>query len=240
MEKMCKSPEQKRLLEVFDHVRKYLGIRTQDDFAKFINYGRSSISSALNGKPEYITERLFRTIYVSFPGVFNLNYLLTGEGQLLTAEEDVAKKSVDERMGRNQQIVPPAPPVEVPDSVQELLNCALTISKRNEELVDRLAHAISENRQNEIMLQTVSDQIKTTKAQNDKFMLELKTAVEAVNKFRVTVDNIRSENEALNHRLDKAAELFKRLSSQVEIMLNHPNASYSAPDPKTHSANESL
>ena len=37
----------------------------------------------MNGKEAYLTQNLFQKICASFPGVFNLNYLLTGEGELL-------------------------------------------------------------------------------------------------------------------------------------------------------------
>lgn len=86
-------PREKRLHEVFEHLRKFFGIHTQTDFAVALKYSRVYISSALNGNEKNLTDKLFENICEAFPGVFNLNYLLTGEGSLLgTSEEGIADK----------------------------------------------------------------------------------------------------------------------------------------------------
>ena len=79
----------KRLHEVFEHLRKFFGIHTQTDFAVALKYSRVYISSALNGNEKNLTDKLFENICEAYPGVFDLNYLLTGEGSLLTTEEEV-------------------------------------------------------------------------------------------------------------------------------------------------------
>jgi len=80
---------EKRLHEVFEHLRKFFGIHTQTDFAVALKYSRVYISSALNGNEKNLTDKLFENICEAFPGVFDLHYLLTGEGSLLTTEEEV-------------------------------------------------------------------------------------------------------------------------------------------------------
>ena len=80
---------QKRLIEVYEHLRKYYGIHTKTGFAEALHYGRTSMSAAMNGDEKYLTDSLFKNICEAYPGVFNLNYLLTGEGSLLTIEEEV-------------------------------------------------------------------------------------------------------------------------------------------------------
>jgi hypothetical protein len=86
--------KQKRLNEVYEHLRNYFGIHTKGDFADSIKYARAYISSALNGNEKYLTDKLFRNICDAYPGVFDLNYLLTGEGQLLTIEEEVKDEDI--------------------------------------------------------------------------------------------------------------------------------------------------
>jgi hypothetical protein len=86
--------KQKRLNEVYEHLRNYFGIHTKGDFADSIKYARAYISSALNGNEKYLTDKLFRNICDAYPGVFDLNYLLTGEGQLLTIEEEVKNEDI--------------------------------------------------------------------------------------------------------------------------------------------------
>ena len=43
----------------------------------------------MNGDEKYLTDSLFKNICEAYKGVFDLNYLLTGEGSLLTIEEEV-------------------------------------------------------------------------------------------------------------------------------------------------------
>lgn len=97
---------EKRLHEVFEHLRKFFGIHTQTDFAVALKYSRVYISSALNGNKKNLTDKLFENICEAYPGVFDLNYLLTGEGQLLTVEEEV--KSEDIEKGINPISAPQA------------------------------------------------------------------------------------------------------------------------------------
>ena len=87
---------QKRLKEVYEYLRKYFGIHTQTDFADAIRYSRPVISSALNGNEAYLTDKLFNTIYEKYPGVFSIDYLLKGDGELLSHEEDAQVSIIDE------------------------------------------------------------------------------------------------------------------------------------------------
>ena len=82
------SERQKRLIEVYEYARAHFGIHTKQGFAEAVNYGRTSMSAALNGNEGYLTDSLFKNICNAFPGVFDLNYLLTGEGSLLVTEQE--------------------------------------------------------------------------------------------------------------------------------------------------------
>jgi len=94
---------QKRLIEVYEHLRRYFGIHTKTGFAEALHYGRTSMSAAMNGDEKYLTDSLFKNICEAYPGVFDLDYLLTGKGSLLTVEEEV--KNVDiEKMANPQPI----------------------------------------------------------------------------------------------------------------------------------------
>jgi len=86
---------EKRLHEVFEHLRKFFGIHTQTDFAVALKYSRVYISSALNGNEKNLTDKLFENICEAYPGVFDLNYLLTGKGSLLTIEEEVKNEDIE-------------------------------------------------------------------------------------------------------------------------------------------------
>jgi hypothetical protein len=94
---------QKRLIEVYEHLRRYFGIHTKTGFAEALHYGRTSLSAAINGDESYLTDKLFKNICEAFPGVFNIDYLLTGEGDLLTVEEDARNDAIKETFGMIDQ-----------------------------------------------------------------------------------------------------------------------------------------
>lgn len=94
-----------RLKEVFDYVRENFPIHTQSDFAEKIRYNRTYLSSAMHGNEKNLTDKLFYNICAAYPNVFNLNYLLTGEGSLLQSNNEAV-------LGRY-----PAPPGMVSEDV---------------------------------------------------------------------------------------------------------------------------
>ena len=91
---------QKRLKEVFEYVRNKFGIHTQIDFAEALHKSRNAISLALNGNELYLTDKLFKNICEVYPGVFNLDYLLTGEGSLLSTEEEAKNEDIVKMLGQ--------------------------------------------------------------------------------------------------------------------------------------------
>lgn len=88
---------QKRLIEVYEHLRRYFGIHTKTGFAEAIHYGRTSLSAAMNGDESYLTDNLFKNICEAYRGVFNLDYLLNGEGGLLTIQEEVTNEEYEKQ-----------------------------------------------------------------------------------------------------------------------------------------------
>ena len=240
---MCSNEMQKRLHEVFAHVRKHYDIHTQDDFAQYIGYGRTSISAAMNGNEKYLSTNLFRSICDKFPGIFNLDYLLTGEGELLAVEEHVAKVAHDDRTSAIKPETP-TPTAEVPAELQTLLDRALSISRRNEEMVERLVSASSQNRQTEIAIENVARHLNESQQQVMQIRADILTATDAINTFRTTVDTIRDENERLKasnellgQRLNKAAALFADLNNKVAHLLENQSR-YPVGIDTTHQANE--
>ena len=81
--------KQDRLKEVYEYLRANKGIHTQIDFAEAIRITRPALSAAINGKESYLTKNIFQRICAAYPGVFNLDYLLTGVGSLLLDQETV-------------------------------------------------------------------------------------------------------------------------------------------------------
>ena len=235
------------LNEVYEHLRNHYGIHTQGGFADAIGYSRPVISSALNGNDENVSDKMLRTINNKFPDVFDIDYLLTGEGQLLKVEEHVAKVAHDDR----STTIKPAPPAtpasatEVPAEVQTLLDRALSISRRNQEMVERLVYAASQNKEVQISIENVARHLNESQQQVMQIRADILTATDAINTFRTTVDAIRDENERLKasnellgQRLNKAAALFADLNTKVAHLLQTQEHRYPVPTDTTHQANE--
>ena len=72
-----------RLHEVYEHLQEHHNIHKQSDFAKAIGLTISAMSAAMNGNERYLTDNLFKKICAKYQGVFNLDYLLAGNGELL-------------------------------------------------------------------------------------------------------------------------------------------------------------
>ena len=88
MSKLEKDEERaKRLKEVYRYLFSAYGLESQSDFANNIKVQRTAMSAAMNGAKAYLTNNLFTKICAAYPGIFNLDYLLTGEGELLANSE---------------------------------------------------------------------------------------------------------------------------------------------------------
>ena len=76
-----------RLDKVYKHLfcKCNYGINSQTAMADYLGVSRTGLSAAFNGNKKNLTDNLFKKICAAFPGVFNLNYLLKGEGELLAS-----------------------------------------------------------------------------------------------------------------------------------------------------------
>lgn len=134
---------QKRLIEVYEHLRRYFGIHTKTGFAESLQYGRTSMSAAMNGDEKYLTDSLFKNICDAYPGVFNLDYLLTGEGNLISPEEDAKVETI--RMEREQ-------PIDQSSLVNTALAAKDETIKAKEELISALRDTIDSLKRENIQL----------------------------------------------------------------------------------------
>ena len=234
------------LNEVYEHLRNHYGIHTQGGFADAIGYSRPVISSALNGNDDNITDKMLRSINNKFPSLFDIDYLLTGKGALLKVEEHVAKVADDDRTSAIKSETP-TPATEVPTEVQTLIDRAISISRRNEEMVERLVSAASQNKEVQISIENVARHLNESQQQVMQIRADILTATDAINTFRVQVDTIREENERLKasnellgQRLNKAAALFADLNNKVAHLLQTQDHRYPGATDTTQQANEPL
>ena len=70
----------KRLKEAIDYLNKTERITNQQELADILGYARANVSRYINGDP---TQKFMSKFAVVFSDIFNVEYLLSGEGQLL-------------------------------------------------------------------------------------------------------------------------------------------------------------
>lgn len=87
----------KRLNEVYKYLFAHSNINSKTNFADVLGVQRTGLSAAMNGSKANLTDNLFSKICSKFP-IFNLDYLLTGMGQLLTTREEVTNEEIEKQI----------------------------------------------------------------------------------------------------------------------------------------------
>jgi len=171
MKEVQKDPTRaKRLDEVYKHLFAHYGITSQKHLAEVLKVQRTGLSSAFNGNVANLTDNLFKKICAAFPGVFNLDYLLTGKGYLLTVEEDVKSTELE---NANRQMPTQSSVTEIDSS--SIMNAALSaqmqtiesLKSENATLIE--AHA-RELKTKDDLIQSLRDQL----AAKDQIIAEQK------------------------------------------------------------------
>ena len=128
-----------RLKEVYEHVRRHFPIHTQTDFADSLKYNRAYISSAMHGNEKNLTDKLFTNICEAYPGVFNLDYLLNGEGELLKS----SKCEVDFGSSSTDMAEDPTPAPFIPSWADSFFDIMTQQIKQNEAINRELHQSIT-------------------------------------------------------------------------------------------------
>ena len=172
---------EKRLHEVFEHLRKFFGIHTQTDFAVALKYSRVYISSALNGNEKNLTDKLFENICEEYPGVFNLHYLLTGEGDLLTLEEEVHSEEFEKQAASVKSSAPDSTTEQTYIMSKMLETLLKPIESAHAETVAALNQQIAEKQSRiDALERTIADKDAIIKAR-DARILELERRIAQIN-----------------------------------------------------------
>ena len=72
-----------KLNEVYKYLRSIGKTHTQREFAEQLKTTKTGLSSAFSGNERYLTANLFKKIYIAYPDVFNKNYLLGDDDEML-------------------------------------------------------------------------------------------------------------------------------------------------------------
>jgi predicted RNase H-like nuclease (RuvC/YqgF family) len=191
--------KQDRLKEVYDHLRAHYGIHTQIDFAEAIRITRPALSSAMNGNEAYLTKNLFQKICATFPGVFDLDYLLNGSGSLLSVEEEVRNVDIDKKVNLQKP--------EIPDFVKQLCEETARLATRNELLERQCENLIAE--------------LRISKDKNDAFLTELRKSQEFNDSLVAELKISRTQNETLITELRESRKKFDAIVNDFEELKDH-------------------
>ena len=203
-----------RLKEVYEYVRKRFPIHTQSDFAERLKYNRAYISSAMHGNEKNLTDKLFTNVCEAFPGVFDLDYLLTGKGSLLVVEEEVRNEELDKMVNPKQP--------EIPDFAQRLFDEAVRMQTRNELLERQCEKLIGELREAKSDNDTFIEELRKSKEFNDTLAAELKIS-------RTQNESLITELRETRKELQTAINGIETMKNQMAMMMTTPQPSQTFP-----------
>jgi hypothetical protein len=174
-----------RLNEVYKHLYAHHGIKSQKALADYLHIQRTGLSAAMNGAKANLTDNLFKKICAAYPGVFNLNYLLTGEGDLLTVEEDV-KSTELEKVNRQMHTQSSATGIDS----SSIINAALAAQMESIELLKSEQATLLEAHAREIasMNQQIADKQAIIDLQSDK----IKSQADEIARLQKVIADLRS------------------------------------------------
>lgn len=93
-----------RISETVEYVRFKYKLNTISKIAESIGFGRTNLSAALNGSEKYLTEGLVDKFCLTYTEL-NRNWLLTGEGEMITTIEKGSNKQTNSITSSKYQIV---------------------------------------------------------------------------------------------------------------------------------------
>ena len=132
-------------------------IKGQKDLAEKLGATPGNISKALSGDKSALTNNLMKRFSAAFPGVFNLRWLILGEGEMLLAEKPQKKLKQSEATNSSDS------------NITKLL-------EQNKELIYVLKKSLEEShRTNNILLNELSELRKELQGATQKT-----TAVESI------------------------------------------------------------
>ena len=216
---------EKRLNEVYEHVHRYFNIHTKGEFADYIKYARAYISSAMNGNEKYLTDKLFDSICKAFPGVFDLDYLLNGQGSLLTVKEEVNNEDTENMVNPTH--------LDIPDFIQKLFDEAVRMQTRNELLERQCEKLIGELREAKSDNDTFIEELRKSKEFNDTLAAELKISRTQNENLITELRETRKENSSLTTKLESAIDGIETMKNQLAMMMGQYATPQQSPFPMT-------
>ena len=78
--------KKERFQKAFEYLKKYGIITSQSDIATIMGTYSQNISKAYNGDDRYLTDKFLSRFNTAFNNIFNTEWLLTGNGEMLSTD----------------------------------------------------------------------------------------------------------------------------------------------------------
>ena len=84
---MAQKGKKDRFVDAYKYLYETGRVHSVTELADKMGRSRPSVSRAMNGVEDYLNDKFIRSFAKCFPDIFNLDYLLNGEGELLANSE---------------------------------------------------------------------------------------------------------------------------------------------------------
>lgn len=84
---MTQSNDKERMQIAYNYLYDNGKVHSVTDLAQKMNRSRASVSKAISGVPEYLTDKFMAAFSKTFNGIFSLDWLLTGNGTMLMGDD---------------------------------------------------------------------------------------------------------------------------------------------------------
>lgn len=82
---MQENVKHKCITKAYEHLRSIGKVHTKTDVANIMHASRPNVTAALNGDSKFLTDNFLERFNVAFDNMFNIKWLMTGEGDMLSS-----------------------------------------------------------------------------------------------------------------------------------------------------------
>lgn len=86
---MQENVKHKCIAKAYEHLISIGKVHTKTDVANIMHASRPNVTAALNGDSKFLTDNFLERFNVAFDNMFNIKWLMTGEGDMLKASSSV-------------------------------------------------------------------------------------------------------------------------------------------------------
>lgn len=121
-----KTTKKDRLRDVFEYLRYNGYVRTQKDLANKMNTSAPNISNAMRGLDSFLTDGFFYRLNATFDNIFNMSWLLEGEGEMLAQPQETTivpsnNSYGDNAIGTNNITITPSQETNIDNNVHSVI-----------------------------------------------------------------------------------------------------------------------